>query len=273
MYFSSICWMVTMKIRKEKKTEDLSVLYCEEEKNLAPGACYGPVVRDIYIIECCEAGFGSVIINGKEFPITPRSCYVLLPGDSVIHKASEEDPRRGFWCAVDGVALGRYFSKSGISSDQPFAPSELYEKLAGQLRRMTELWRSDSAGTPLLLTACVYEFLGTILSATASGPAEEAWLGKALGLMETRYHEPLSVSEIAGEVGLERGYFSTIFKEKTGLGPHHYLTKLRVQKAAALLNDPAHSVAEVAVAVGLDAGNFSRVFKKEMGQSPLQYRK
>ncbi len=262
-----------MKIRKEKKTEELSVLYCEEEKDLAPGACYGPVVRDIYIVECCEAGYGSVIINGKEFAVTPRSCYVLLPGDSVVHTAAKENPRRGFWCAIDGIALGRHFSKSGISSEQPFAPPELYDELAAHLRRMAELWRSDSAGTPLLLTACVYGFLGTLLSATAAGPAEEAWLGKALGLMETRYHEPLSVAEMAKEVGLERGYFSTIFKEKTGLGPHHYLTKLRVQKAAALLADPSRSVGEVAVAVGLDAGNFSRIFKKEMGKSPLQYRK
>jgi len=262
-----------MKIKKERKTEDLSVLYCEEEKNLAPGACYGPVVRDIYIIECCEAGFGSVTINGKEFCVTPRSCYVILPGDSVIHKAAEENPRRGFWCAVDGFALRRYFSKSGISSDQPFAPPELYDELSLHLRRMTELWRSDSAGTALLLTACIYGFLGTLLSATSPGPGEEAWLGKALGLMESRYHEPLSVSEIAKEVGLERGYFSTIFKEKTGFGPHHYLTKLRVQKAALLLGEHSLSVAEVAVAVGLDARNFSRIFKKEMGKSPLRYRK
>lgn len=262
-----------MKIKKEKKSEAISVLYCEEERNLAPGARYGPVVRDIYIVECCEEGYGSVIVNGIEFPVTPRSCYVLFPGDTVIHTASANNPRRGFWCALDGVSLGRYFAKSGISSAQPFAPAALYESLSAKLRRMASLWHRDSAGTPLLLTAEAYGLLGTLLSETSSEPEEEAWLEKALGFLETRYHDPVSVRDMADEVHLDRGYFSTLFKEKTGLSPHRYLTKLRVQKAALLLGDPSHSIAEVATAVGLDPRNFSRIFKGEMGKSPLQYRK
>lgn len=258
---------------KLKRSETLSVLYCEREWDLAPGASYGPVVRNVYIIECCEEGFGGVVINGKEFPVSPRSCYVLLPGDAVIHKADEKNPRRGFWCAVDGVALGRYFATAGISSHQPFAPSELFDALSSCLHRMVEAWQTDSAGTSLLLISCLYEFLGTLLSQKPRVSDEETWLGKALGMMESRYHEPLSVSEIASSVGLERGYFSTLFKKKTGFGPHAYLTRLRVQKAAHLLESTELGISDVALSVGLNPINFSRIFKKEMGKSPLQYRK
>ncbi|MBR3837547.1 MAG: AraC family transcriptional regulator [Clostridia bacterium] len=260
------------KIRYSGK-EELTVCYCEEEVNLKPGARFGPVIRDIYIIECCTEGYGSVIVNGREFPVTPGSCYVLLPGDTVIHTADTVCPRKGMWCSVDGLAMGRLLSLAGITSSAPFAPPELFQELCAWVKRMVSVWRSDSAGAPLILTSCIYGFLGTLLRDRQSPAAAEEWVERALGLMESRYHEPLSVEEIAGEIGLERAYFSTVFKEKTGLSPHRYLTSLRVRKACGLLSDPAQSVSQVAALVGLDPRNFARIFKKETGKTPLAYRK
>ena len=43
-----------------------TVLYCEKEYDLLPGEHYGPIIRNVYIIECCVEGYGSVIINDKE---------------------------------------------------------------------------------------------------------------------------------------------------------------------------------------------------------------
>ena len=61
--------------------EDISVIYAERE-NVRPGSCYGPVIRSVYILECCTGGVGSVIINGTEHPISAGCCYMLLPGDT-----------------------------------------------------------------------------------------------------------------------------------------------------------------------------------------------
>ena len=46
-----------------------TALFCHREEDLAPGARFGPVIRDVYIFECCTEGKGSVIINEKEFSI------------------------------------------------------------------------------------------------------------------------------------------------------------------------------------------------------------
>ncbi|MBR7165342.1 MAG: AraC family transcriptional regulator [Clostridia bacterium] len=260
------------KIRYAGK-EALTVCYCEEEMNLKPGARFGPVIRDIYIIECCTEGFGSVIINGREFPVGPGSCYVLLPGDTVIHTADTKCPRKGIWCSVDGLELGRLLAQAGITSSAPFAPPELFHELCAWVKRMVGVWRSDSAGAPLTLTSCIYGFFGTLLRSRQSPATGEEWVERALGLMESRYHERLNVEEIAGEIGLERAYFSTLFKEKTGMSPHRYLTSLRVRKACGLLSDPDQSVSQVAELVGLDPRNFARIFKNETGKTPLAYRK
>ena len=233
---------------------------------------YGPVIRDIYLLECCERGYGSVIINGKEFPIGPGDCYALLPGDSVTHTALAENPRYGIWCAVDGLALGRYLKAAGITSEKPFAAKEAFPEAYKWMQLMLKQTELTGSGASLLQTACVYGILGAILqSKTATD--KESLVEKAIGFMEANYPDPLNVGNLAREVGLARAYFSTLFKEQTGLAPYQYLTTLRIRKACLLLvEEPDQSVAEIAELVGMDPRNFARFFKKEIGQTPLEYR-
>ena len=248
-----------------------TVLHCEKEDYLLPGQRFGPVIRSVYIIECCEEGYGSVVVNGREFPVTPGDCYILLPGDLVAHTADDRNPRKGYWCAVDGLELGRYFKAGGISSENPFAPREDFQELCGWLKKIWAEWNTGDGGTALRETACIYGFLGTLLRRKPPIGGED-WVQRALGLMETRYHEPLGVEEIAQEIGLERSYFSVLFKEKTGHSPHRYLTALRIGKACDLMKGEHCSVAEAAEAVGLDPRNFARLFKRETGKTPLEYK-
>lgn len=91
--------------------------------------------------------------------------------------------------------------------------------------------------------------------------------------METNYHTDITVESIAHETGLERCYFSTLFKAQTGKSPHEYLTSLRISKACTLMKQGSMSISSIARSVGLDCRNFSRLFKKETGFTPLEYAK
>jgi hypothetical protein len=129
------------------------VLYCEKEYNLLPGECYGPIIRNIYLIECCVEGFGSVIINGKTFPVKPGDCYILLPGDTIVHTADNINPRKGYWCAIDGLDLGYIFKEAGISSASPFASPQLFEELCNCIKKMVIDWDKDDGGKALRETS------------------------------------------------------------------------------------------------------------------------
>lgn len=258
------------KWRKANREEPM-VLACKIDDPPAGGR-YGPVIRDIYLLECCESGYGSVIINGKEHPIGPGDCYALLPGDAVIHTAAAEDPRRGIWCAVDGLALGRYLNAAGITSEKPFAAKNVFPEAYKWMKQMLSQTELSGGGVPLLQTACVYGILGAMLQNKASA-SKENLVEKAIGLMETNYPESLNIGSLSKQVGLARAYFTTLFTAQTGLAPYQYLTALRIRKACSLLVDePDRSVAEIAELVGLDPRNFARFFKKEIGQTPLEYR-
>jgi len=254
--------------RREEPT-----FYCGGwDDNLPPGVHYGPVIRDIYIVECCTDGYGSVIVNGTEYPVGPGDCYILFPGDVVEHTADFVNPRRGVWCAVDGLSLREVFTRVGISSTSPFAPKAAFEEVYEQLVALMNLWDHADPGADYRRTACVYGLLGALLRYTPAASDKNRWIKQAVGIIETRYHEPLSVGGLARETGLDRSYFSTLFREQMGMTPYAYLTSLRIRKACALLRKKDLSVGQVAASVGLDSRNFSRLFKKEIGKTPKEYR-
>lgn len=247
------------------------VIYCAREQ-LTGGNRYGPIIRKSIVIECNETGKGGVIINGKAFSFGPKQCYVLFPGDTVIHLCDPDEPRGGMFCFVNGLALSQHFRAAGLSSDKPFMPDHLFPQVQQCLQEVLSDYKSRDAGAPMRQASRIYGLLGVLLEGKTISAREDA-VSKAIGIMEANYPDPLSVEQLADTVGLERTYFSSLFKEKTGFSPYQYLTQLRVQKAKLLLAEPEHSIAEVAELVGMDPRNFSRLFKSITGNTPLTFRK
>ena len=256
---------------KEHHMEPL-VYFCGIDENLEPGVKCGPVQRDVFLIECCVSGYGGIEINGVNFPITPRSCYFLFPGDTVTHSADEVEPRCGFWCAMSGLQIASALKQAGISSSSPFAPPELFDEINSRLEEMYRTREENDLGADMRRTAHIYAILGALLR-TSTVTDKNSSVQKAIGYMETNYHMDLSVAALAGEIGLDRSYFSTLFKAQTGKTPHAYLTTLRIKKACTLMGQQNMSVSEAARSVGLDARNFARLFKKETGKTPKEYLK
>lgn len=262
--------MIYERFIKEPR-EEPTVCYCSRDENLKPGIVYGPVMRDVYIVECCTSGYGSVIINGTEFPIKGGDCYFLFPGDAVTHTAAWKEPREGLCCVMDGFQIGQVLGKAGISGTSPFAPKEAFCEITDAVRKIIEMRDENDAGADLRRTSLVYSVLGTLMKYTSAVSDKNIWVKKAIGIMETNYHMDLKVENIACEIGLDRSYFSTLFKAQTGKTPHAYLTSLRIKKACALIERQYFSISQAAVSVGLDWRNFSRLFKKETGKTPREY--
>lgn len=255
---------------KESIPNTPTVFFCARER-LTHASRYGPVIRRFFVVECNEVGRGSVVINGKEHRFGPGACYVLFPGDTVIHVCDGDAPRGGIYCMLDGPMLAQYFKSLGITSDTPFLPEHTFGQVQQWLEKMLADFRSRDAGAVLRQGSNIYGLLGDLLKSKPAFAKTDA-VSKAIGILETDYHQPITTEQLAQKLGLERTYFSSLFKEKTGYAPHQYLTALRIQKARLLLAGTELSVAEVAELVGLDIRNFSRLFKKAVGKPPLAYK-
>ena len=88
------------------------------------------------------------------------------------------------------------------------------------------------------------------------------------------FNKNITMTDVANSVNMSYSYFSKLFKEETGLTFSKYLTKIRMEKAKSLLQNPINRINEIAGLVGYDnIYHFSRSFKSYYGISPNQYRK
>lgn len=79
----------------------------------------------------------------------------------------------------------------------------------------------------------------------------------------------MSLATLAAECGLSVSHFTRAFRHSTGLPPHRWLLKRRVDRAMELLRDSSMSLAEIARAAGFaDQSHFTRVFTATVGHSP-----
>ena len=253
-----------------ERTDEPRLLYCEIDPDIEPGYKYGPVIRDVFIVESCIEGGGKILINDREFRIDKGDCYVLLPGDNVAHISDPETSRRCLCCVIDGLSIGQALKRAGISSHSPMISGEYSEAVTSLLERMIAMRDETDAGADYRRTACIYELLGVLLSHNAT-VNKNIWVENAIGFIETNYHKPITVTDIAESVSLDRSYFSTLFKDRTGMSPYTYLSSLRIRKACVLMRDMGYSVALAAETVGLDPQNFARLFKRVVGKTPKRY--
>lgn len=92
-------------------------------------------------------------------------------------------------------------------------------------------------------------------------------------VIEARFHENLTISDVAKEVYLTTTYVCLIFKQETGYTINDYLTKMRMEAATAMLKDPGRKLHDICYAIGYsEPSYFSKMFKKYTGLSPSEYR-
>lgn len=79
--------------------------------------------------------------------------------------------------------------------------------------------------------------------------------------------------EMAASLSVTPGYLTQHFRRELGITPWEYLTRVRIERAKALLSAGRLSITEIAGEVGYnDAAYFSRVFVRETGRTPRAFR-
>ena len=92
--------------------------------------------------------------------------------------------------------------------------------------------------------------------------------------LKSHYREPVSIEEIADELGVAESGLIRSFRHETGTTPGAYLADLRMKKAAELLKTSRWPVGRISSDVGIqDANYFVKLFKRAYGMTPSAYRK
>lgn len=133
----------------------------------------------------------------------------------------------------------------------------------------------------LLVLGSLYELFGIIVendyferqsAATATGIRRVSQFKNVLTLIKIRYHETLTLEEMAACANMNKKYFCRYFKSMTQKTPVEYLNYYRIECACEQMLNSDAKISEIALRCGFnDISYFIKVFKRYKGASPLQY--
>jgi AraC family transcriptional regulator len=99
-------------------------------------------------------------------------------------------------------------------------------------------------------------------------------LRRALDYIGDNLASDLSLEEMAGAANLSPYHFARLFKESTGLPPHQYVIRERVERAKGLLAGTDRPVGEVARLCGFATqSHLARHFGRLVGATPARFRR
>jgi AraC family transcriptional regulator len=112
-----------------------------------------------------------------------------------------------------------------------------------------------------------------VLDVPMPGALSPWQLRRVLDFLSAHLSDDPTVAELACECGLSSGYFSRAFRQTTGVTPHQWLIRKRVERARQLLLGNGLELVDIALVCGfVDQSHFTRVFAKLEGDSPGRWR-
>lgn len=231
-------------------------------------------------LEMCfvEEGAYRVSHCGVNYSVGEGALLVAQTGDFTTCEDFEGKSRyRIFLCdrrALETIAeeAGCRFGGSRIF-ECPFICDESLGRLF--LRFHT---RMDSKPSALESSSLLREFLGEMILRYGAWPAmnlkrgTEHWAVKRVrDCLESSYLENITLEELARIANLSPFHLLRVFRKEVGLPPHAYQTRVRLNRARALLAGDT-TIGEAALNSGFfDQSHFTNHFRKVFGYTPGDY--
>ena len=238
---------------------DISPVDCGQEK-CVPNHAFGPAARFYWLLHYVVQGSGTFTIGGKKYPVRPGQIFVIRPFEVTFYEADSQNPWEYIWIGFTaGIDLPDCLNREYVVNAS---------RCGSIFSSMLEAGEMED-GRELYLCGKIYQLLARL---TEKQQGEEDYVERAKTYLESNYMREISIVELAVHMNLNRSYFSTLFRRKTGRSPQQYLTDYRMEKACELMVEHGCAPGEAALSTGYpDIFSFSRMFKRKFGVSPREY--
>jgi AraC family transcriptional regulator len=159
----------------------------------------------------------------------------------------------------------------------PDAPTAVPSDDGGCMaRRLLRELRQPQPCSPLVLEGLTLELLVAASRATVAERPPPPWLARVLDRLHDELARPLTLGQLAGELGIDPTRLSASFRRHLGRSVGEYRRALQVQFVQDRLRDRRRAdepLVEIALAAGFaDQAHCTRVFKAATGLTPGRYR-
>jgi AraC family transcriptional regulator len=159
-------------------------------------------------------------------------------------------------------------------------PDLLLEQLGLAVR---DAMAADDIGTSLYVDRLAWATAARLVrvqSATVHaaesrrGPLSRVQLARITEYIDEQLDRDISLSDLAKIANLSPVYFSRLFRQAIGQGPHNYVVSRRLHRAKRLLSATDRSIAEIALECGFcHQEHLTRTFRRQLDTTPAAFRK
>lgn len=256
-------------------SKELCLISCGCEKGTEK-QCFGPSVREYYMIHFVTAGAGHYCLGGRHYRVDAGQCFLTVPGISTLYYAEPEDPWSYMWVCASGSFLPKLLEQCRMSTGCPVAALPEIEKITGIIEDMMK-HDTLSPVDECRLQGDIYHLFAELSRQQRAvydrEKSDNRYVAKAVEYIGEHISEGISVNDMAAHLNVSRSYLYGLFRRELGVSPQQFLTNARHANARKLLVETDVSVADVACLCGYkNAFAFSRAFKQANGMSPRDFK-
>jgi AraC-like DNA-binding protein len=226
----------------------------EVEKYLLP---------ELWCLHLCRY-HGVWMVDEKPYDIQPGTAILIPPNT----------PMEFHFDAGRHVHISIHFATRSAADNenkQRFAALQnLGDGFENAYRHLEEAvgWFSTS---PARCEARIWDFLWG-LNTSEQHKQLHPLVSRAIELIEQRLGQPISIADLATELGISHNHLTRQFRAATGLAPVDFIRERRVRYAQYLMGHSTLPIKAIASQVGLgDFHSFNKAMRRVSGYSPRQW--
>ncbi|WP_165492033.1 AraC family transcriptional regulator [Egibacter rhizosphaerae] len=257
-----------------------------------------PHAHDFVALSYFEREGGTLTLEGDRWPIRAGDLVLVAPGAVVAYEPAETELSKplGWGVFFQPEALGSAGSGVRLSWRANPLLFPFVDGVGGMPRRfqvpsqerpawterLTAMWeelhRRDDAHREAVhahLTLLLVEVARLAGPMSTDVPARhDPLLPRVFAVIEERYHEGISLADVAHSLHLTPGHLTTEVRRRTGRTVLEWITERRMTQARRLLTQTDLSISEVGHRVGyVDPAYFTRAFRRTHGVTPSNWRR
>jgi AraC-like DNA-binding protein len=246
--------------------------------------------HQMLVVLCLRQSLSTISANGTQVHrgVIDRGAVIVVPPGLEI-RTTFHTPAEFLYIRVPSRSLHEWLESDEVSDTEALcgnAPLHIRDpvviKLTGTLLHAFHRWASrKSIYADSIMLSILARIFETIAARVAPRPVRassvsplEAWRVKiAIDFIDQRIDRSLTLAELGASVGLSPMHFAARFRAATGLSPHTFILRRRIEHAQTLLATTSSTVADIAFSVGFRTqAHFTTVFRRHVDDTPHRWR-
>ncbi|NGP44268.1 AraC family transcriptional regulator [Bacillaceae bacterium SIJ1] len=224
------------------------------------------------------SGRGEILYNDKVYSLDAgQAFFVEFPSPHAYYLPEDSPAWEFLYITLQGEEA-MFYQKQILEAEGPVltlhpehSPIQL---LFSMWQMASENHIKDSFRASSLAYQFVTELYRHVLTLEKNATDWPLSIVQTTSFIHKHFAQDIALDDLVKVSQLSRYHFTRRFKQTTGMSPMQYVTKIRIEKAMALLSSTSLQTHSIAKKCGYPEANyFNKVFKKIVGTSPSLFRR